>query len=124
MNWEDLARERLTSAEILLNAGRWRGVVSRAYDATYCAVVWRALLRGPITFATGYQNPSHEAIPGLIRNKCLPPGPAADNMVDACTLLRYFRIDADYKPHRSIDARAALDTLREAKAVLAALGLV
>lgn len=124
MTWEDLAREHLSSAEILLGVGRWRGVVSRAYYATYCAVVWKALLRGPITFATGYQNPSHEAIPGLIRNRCLPPGVATDNVVDACILLRYFRIDADYKPHRPIDARVAFDTLREAKAVLAALGLV
>lgn len=124
MNWDDLSREHLASAEILLNSGKWRGTVSRAYYATYCAVVWKALLRGPITFATGYQNPSHEAIPGLIRNRCLPPGPTAENVIASCTLLRYFRIDADYKPHRSVDARLALDTLREAKVVLTALGLM
>jgi hypothetical protein len=76
-----------------------------------------------MTFATGYQNPSHEAIPGLIRNKCLPLGMQADDLIESCTLLRYFRIDADYKPHATVDATIARDVLREASLVLSALGV-
>ena len=107
----------------MLLAGHSRGTVSRAYYATFCAVTWKALQRGPITFARGYQNPSHEAIPGLIRNKCLPPGPAADALVESCALLRFFRIDADDKPHAIIDGAIARDVLREASLVLSALGV-
>lgn len=123
MDWRDLAKEHLASAQTLLIGGHWRGTVSRAYYAAYCGVTWKALQRGPITFRSGYQNPSHENIPGLIRNKCVPPGPQADALIESCTLLRFFRVDADYKPHLTIDDTIARDALREANLILAALGV-
>lgn len=124
MDWRDLAEEHFKSAQTLLLLGHWRSAVSRAYYATYCGVTWKALQHGPITFASGYQNPSHEAIPGLIRNKCVPPGPQANSITESCTLLRYFRVDADYKPHIPIDNELARDALREASLVLSALGVL
>ncbi len=123
MDWRDLANEHFASAQTLLLSGHWRGAVSRAYYATYCGVTWKALQRGPITFASGFQNPSHEAIPGLIRNRCVPPGSQADALIESCTLLRFFRIDADYKPHAPVDGAIARDVLREASLVLSALGV-
>jgi uncharacterized protein (UPF0332 family) len=123
MDWRDLASEHFLSAQILLLNGHWRSAISRAYYATYCGVTWKALQRGPITFSSGYQNPSHEAIPGLIRNKCVSPGPQADALIESCTLLRYFRIDADYKPHSAVDGAIARDVIREASLVLSALGV-
>jgi len=123
MDWRDLAKDHFQSAQTLLFAGHWRSAVSRAYYSSYCGVTWKALQKGPLTFAVGYQNPSHEAIPGLIRNKCVTPGPEANSLIESCVLLRYFRVEADYKPHISIDEGLARDVLREARLVLSALGV-
>lgn len=121
MDWSELAKDHLASAESLLVKRHWRSAVSRCYYATYCAVTWKALLRRPISFSRGYQNPSYEAISGLVRNKCGLDDNEAAKISEACALLRYFRVDADYKPQVDFDQQVATEVFREATYVLSAL---
>ena len=65
--WEDMSRERLRAAKVLLDGGFYRDSVTRSYYAAYCAATSRVMGLGNL-FAHGRQNPSHEQLPDLIAN--------------------------------------------------------
>ncbi len=114
--WRQLSDDSLLAAEILLQDGKYRSCVSRAYYAAYCAATHEIVQR-LTTFSHGWNNPTHELVPKYIRDN-LPIAPAKKNaVITSITLLRYYRVDADYRPRTTIDEQIARDCIRTAAEV-------
>ena len=114
--WRELSEDSLLAAEALLQEGRYRSCISRAYYAAYCAVT-HEIIQKLTTFSYGRNNPSHELMPTYIQNNLTIPR-ARKNAVDTyIRLLRYYREDADYRPQTTIDELTARDCVRAAAEV-------
>jgi uncharacterized protein (UPF0332 family) len=120
--WRDLSRECLEEARILLKEDHWRGSISRAYYAAYCAVTSDLAERG-IEFAHGWNNPGHDQLPQLVLHNTTWPRGVRYPVNRALRRLRNAREDADYRPAASIERRDALGYLRDASFVLRAMGV-
>ncbi len=104
------------AAEQLLQEGRYRSSVSRAYYAAYCAAT-HEIIQKLTTFSQGRHNPSHENLPKYIQNNLTITHAKKDRISTLVLILRQFREDADYRPHISVDETIARDCVRDAAAV-------
>jgi hypothetical protein len=107
----------LGSAKRLFDAGDWRGCANRSYYAVYQAATSACLEHGD-TFEHGWNNPSHEQLPDLIRNNGDLPVVTRRQIVARLRLLRVTREDADYRPGATVDRVVALTCVRSAADVL------
>jgi hypothetical protein len=84
--------------------------VSRCYYAAYSAAA--AELEGHATYPHGLQNPPHETLPELIRNHVTRLR-VRDRQRVATMVARLFeyRVDADYRPGRTVDEKTAVGSL-------------
>lgn len=112
----------LRSAKVLLDAGLLRRSVSSSYYAAYCAVTSELAARG-LSFAHGWNNPSHEQLPDFIANNMALPRNTGRQLVRILRRLRAARESADYRPGATVDGVLALASMRGANAVLFALGV-
>jgi uncharacterized protein (UPF0332 family) len=107
----------LQAAKKLLDDTHLRSSISRAYYAAYCAATSELAARG-ITFAHGWNNPSHEQLPDLILNNTSLARGTRWRVNKALRLLRQAREDADYRPGVTADRVLALACVHSATDVL------
>lgn len=115
--WDQIAQGNLKAAQVLGDAAEFRSCASRAYYAAFSAVVHLLRSHGP--FGKGREAPPHHAVPSLIEKRLkgrMSPGKlrAVKAMIRS---LYNERIAADYRSDLTIDARAALQSRRDATAV-------
>ena len=113
LQWIERSRTCLVSAKLLLDEELLRDSVSRSYYAAYSAATGHLIQRG-VTFAHGWNNPSHEQLPDLILNNTGLPRNTRLRLNRSLRLLRQAREDSDYRPGRSVDRALALDCLHSA----------
>lgn len=108
-----MSRDSLLAAEALLREGRYRSSVSRACCAAYCAAT-HEIVHKLTTFSYGRNNPPHEKVPTYIQNNLTIPQAKRDAVSTLVSILRFFREDADYRPHMTVDETIARDCIRAA----------
>lgn len=99
-----------------MREGRHRSSISRAYYAAYCAAT-HEIVKKPTTFAHGWNNPPHEKVPAYIQSNLAMRQAAKDTVNELITILRLFRVDADYRPSETVNERIARDCIRNAALV-------
>ncbi len=114
--WRQLSEDSLLAAEALLQEGRYRSCVSRAYYAAYCAAT-HEIIQKLTTFSYGRNNPSHELTPIYVQNNLTIPQARKDAVDTYLRLLRIYREDADYRPQTIIDEITARECVRAAAEV-------
>jgi uncharacterized protein (UPF0332 family) len=114
--WEEMSHDSFRAAQKLLAEGHLRSSVSRSYYAAY-AVVSGELVRRGLTFAHGWNNPSHEQVAALIRNGLALPLNLRYQLNRAIRRLRIVREDADYRPGTTVDRRTALAAIHDANLI-------
>jgi uncharacterized protein (UPF0332 family) len=120
--WEELSRDSLRAAKLLLAQDHLRSSISRSYYAAYCAIAGRLAARRT-GFPHGWQNPSHEQLPDMVSHT-LPLSPTTRRgVVRRIRLLRRAREDADYRPGRTIERSLALDCIADATFVMREMGV-
>jgi uncharacterized protein (UPF0332 family) len=123
LTWRELSLDSLRAAKALLDAGHLRSSVSRAYYAAYCAAASELAGRG-VTFAHGWNNPSHEQLPDLILNNTALPRDQRWRVNKALRILRRAREDADYRPGVTVDRSLAVACIHSAIDVLEVLEIL
>ena len=114
--WREMSEEAVRGAEILLRASDYRGSVSRACYAAYCAATCE-IVKKLTNFSYGRKNPTHEKVPMYVQNNLTMPQAQKDRITTLINTLRHFREDADYRPHEVVDEKVARDCIRDASAV-------
>ena len=114
--WRQLSENSLQAAETLLQDGKYRSCVSRAYYAAYCAAT-HEIVQKLTTFSYGRNNPSHELLPTYIQNNLTISRTKKDAVDTYIRLLRLYREDADYRPQTTIDELTARECVRAAAEV-------
>jgi uncharacterized protein (UPF0332 family) len=122
VTWRDLASENYSAAQVLFASGHFRACTTRSYYAVYCAITDLSVTKG-VAFKIGWNNPSHNALPGLLRSGLALPVPTGMILARYLVGLRMVREDADYRPAQGIDQSVAADALREASLALSHFGL-
>lgn len=123
-SWKRLAQESLIAAKALYEDNFYRACVNRTYYASYQAATAESVSHGDAgSFPTGWNNPSHEQLPGLILNNGGLTLPQRRSIAHSLRFLRNAREDADYRPGHTVDQNVARDCLREAASVLRVLGV-
>ncbi len=119
--WRELSLDSLQAAQKLLVEGHWRSSVSRSYYAAYCAVSGELVRRGA-SFAHGWNNPSHEQVPALVRTGLGLPLNTRRQLNQAIRRLRTARENADYRPRVRVDRADALGAVHDAILIVKTLG--
>ena len=114
--WRQLSEDSLQAAETLLQDGKYRSCVSRAYYAAYSAAT-HEIIKKLTTFSHGRNNPSHELVPTYIQNNLTISQAKKDAVDTSVRLLRLYREDADYRPQVTVDELTARDCVRAAAEV-------
>ena len=117
-SWEELSVGCLRSAKLLIREGYFRSSISRAYYAAYCAISSALAERG-VSFAHGWQNPSHEQIPGLVVHNLTVSREERRRANQFIRILRQAREDSDYRPGVTVDRALAITCLHLADRIMA-----
>lgn len=120
--WQELSLENLEAAKALLSQGYFRSCISRSYYAAYCALTSRIAEQG-VSFPHRWNNPAHEQLPHLITYNLSLSQNSRRRLKKLIRLLRHAREDADYRPGISVDRSLAVNSIRDATAVLDDLGV-
>lgn len=120
--WEELSRENLQAAKLLVGHGCLRSSISRSYYAAYCAIAGTAAARG-VSFPHGWKNPSHEQMPELIAHNLPLPPVTRRQMNRNIRFLRDAREGADYRPGAVISRAVTLECLHRSRWIMKALGI-
>ena len=122
--WEHQAIVTLESAQLLFSAGRYRDAASRAYYAAYQAATSASVKHGDeVQFPPNWNNPTHEQLPGLIRNNGDLSVDERKKVGRLLEILRLFREDADYRPGRTVDSIIGLQAISGATAIFRRIGI-
>ena len=122
--WQDVSRQVLRTAWLELYAEDFRSSVNRAYYAAYQAATAACFLHGDTAlFPHGWNNPSHDQLPSLIRNNGDLARETRRKVARLLRQLRTFRENADYRPGISVLRSQALLCAQEATFILEALGV-
>jgi uncharacterized protein (UPF0332 family) len=112
--WLDLANDARRSANRLLTDDRFRSCLSRAYYAAYSKVTHVLAATPGVTFPNNREGPNHpgELGTGGIRRliESSMPGMVQERRAKLSELvgrLYTLRVDADYKPSATVEARDA-----------------
>jgi hypothetical protein len=122
MTWDELAIDMLKAAKALLRAHP-RSAASRAYYAAHIALAKALEMRGFVP-DRGFSTQQHKRQSRLIGQYLVSLGArGVREMRQAFSRLYTRRVDADYVRRVSMDRAIALESVRDASAVLAALGV-
>ncbi len=95
--WRRMATATLDTAKFLRERDDHRSCVSRVYYAAYQAATSAAIAHGDAgSFPPGWNNPSHEQLPGLVLNNDDLPLPTRRTIRTIRRELRSLREDSDY----------------------------
>ncbi len=131
MTWAEMSRESFNAAKLAMHEAYFRSSVSRSYYAAYAAVT-QILVEKGLGFEQDREGPSHQQVKemidtniGAIKPKGLRRLRALDKKLlkQNMNLLYENRLDADYRPSRSVDENRALNSLVAASRVLGLLGV-
>ena len=104
-SWPDIARDNLTAAKVLRDAGHSRSAVSRAYYAVFSVIVARL---------PDERSPAHRDLPRLVdRHMGDLPEWKRRWLKSLIRGLYRLRLNADYAPAEPIDSAAARDAIRD-----------
>ena len=115
--WQDLSRDCLRAVKKLLEDGHFRRSISSSFYAVNSDGTAR-LSRHSVTFAHGWNNPSHEQLPHLILNTSALPVQQRRRISRSLRFLRSAREDDDYRPGITADRTLALICFHDAIDVL------
>ncbi len=102
--WKQMALVTLDTAKSLRGSADVRSCVSRIYYAAYQAAASVCIAHGDAAnFPNGWNNPSHEQLPDLVKNNGDFTPAARRTAARILRLLRNFREDADYRPGKTVD---------------------
>ena len=114
-----MAERTLASAERLRLDAEARGVANRAYYAVYQAATALCYEHGDESqFPHGWNNPSHDQLPDLIRKNGNLSLWTRRRISQLLNTMRSVREDADYRPGRTVNIEIALEQLQNAATVL------
>lgn len=120
--WRDISNQQASAARHLAEPGFARASTSRAYYAAYSAVVHLLHAQGMTRFGDR-GNPDHASVPALIvQNLAGLDATARRSIASRLRRLRMAREDADYRPHRTVDAKVRLRAVLEMNRVLELTG--
>jgi uncharacterized protein (UPF0332 family) len=124
--WLNLAEDALAACGVCYRAGRFRSAVSRAYYACFSFATARLLSLGE-RLPEGRTTWGHGLLPGVL-NRALGRlevfATVRRNAVHQLRAAYAMRIDADYRPGRTVDERTAREALRDALAIRGSIGRV
>jgi uncharacterized protein (UPF0332 family) len=120
MTWNEIAVNSREAAQ-LSKQHHPRSCVSRAYYAAYSLVNQRLLpYEAP---AAGFEGHAHAGISGLIRRYLFKKDQKrCAELRSTMHRLYLARLDADYRPSRTVDRSIALSALRDANVVFRMFG--
>ena len=111
--WRKASLAVRETARHLRERDDFRSCVSRAYYAVYQAATSVCLIHGDQKlFPNGWNNPSHEQLPELIKNNGDLPVHNRRVVLKLLRLLRTTREDADYRLGRTVDKKTAYTIIR------------
>jgi uncharacterized protein (UPF0332 family) len=117
--WEARARQVLQTAWLVFHEEDFPSAASRAYYAAYQAATTVCLLhRDSDKFPHGWNNPSHDQLPDLIRNNGDLEVSTRRKIAQFLNQLRETRETADYRPGKTIEKNDAFTCLQKADQVL------
>lgn len=127
--WADMSRESFRAARLAMAHACFRSSVSRSYHAAYAAVAQALVDRG-LAFAGDREGPAHhdlrdmvEANIGSLRGARRMRAAEKKQVKAALNLLYENRLDADYRPSRTVEEEAARNSLAAASQVTGKFGL-
>jgi uncharacterized protein (UPF0332 family) len=120
-SWMELAHDARNAANVLMAEDRFRSVASRAYYAAYSKVTHELVVTAQLAMPPGREGPSHGRIRPIIETSM--PNMAQskrEKLSELVGRLYTLRIDADYKPSTTVDAREAREALSLMKTIFEA----
>jgi hypothetical protein len=122
MTWDELAIDLLKAAKAMLRTHP-RSSASRAYYAAHIALA-KVLEAGGFVPASGYSTQHHTRQSKLIGQYLQRLGArGVRNMKQVFSRLYARRVDSDYVRRVTIDSNIAMESVRDASAVFAVLGV-
>ena len=121
--WSDMSREARSAAFELVEGGRVRSALSRAYYALFSALTGRLVAEG-VQMPVDQEGPSHRKLcdGNLIANNLKGLDPRTrGRLISIVPNLYRLRIIADYRPSMSVtpdDVRLALGDMTQALQIL------
>lgn len=109
--------DNLGAARTLLQVGRYRSSVCRAYYAAYCAATYE-ITKKTRTFANEWNNPPHAHVPRLLKNHLNLTQTKIKLIIKKFRALHHAREDAEYRPGQAIHAINARDCIRDSSTIL------
>ncbi len=121
--WNEVSLDCLRAAGELMQSGRYRSSVSRAYYAAYSAVT-AALSHAGVAFKDDHDGPSHPNARALIGNH-FPKLSRKKRKLLMAAMHRLYesRLDADYRPVCFVGLETARDALANASVVAGTFGV-
>jgi uncharacterized protein (UPF0332 family) len=116
--WARLGDEALEAAQTCREHRIWRSSVSRSYYAAYSFIA-SVLAKQKTDFQDDRVGPEHAPLPEMVRDR-LPKVLGRHAARDLSAILRELyeaRLTADYKPHKAIHERDAVDAVQRATRV-------
>lgn len=122
--WSELSRESLKAAGAAMRSECYRSSVSRAYYAAYAAVAG-ALCQRSLQFADDRLGPSHAQLGSMVcGNLSHLSQKQRREIARKLRFLYESRLDADYRPTRSVDLPAARNAMAYASFVAGRMGVI
>jgi uncharacterized protein (UPF0332 family) len=122
MTWNELSEIQSYAARHLIDQRDeklYRTACTRAYYSAYAAITAR--VQPGTTFAQGWRNPAHAALPGHV-DQIAGLSVAKKSMIRvALSRLRQRRENADYRPGIEVNRAAARESWRDLATVIALL---
>lgn len=115
--WQEMSRDAMNAAQILLEELHYRSAISRAYYAVYCGVAAK-MGAGKVQFPHGWKNPSHEQVFLFLKNLFRKSPNLRKQVTTSFRRLRWGRENADYRPGATLTERDAVGLIREALLIL------
>jgi len=121
--WAQLAVDNFAAAGELYRSARYRSSVSRAYFASFAAVSEALVARG-LTFADGREAPSHAALRGMVEDNLGSIAVRRRQRLKSLLNVCYEqRLQADYRPRKTIDRVQARNAVINASQILGLIGI-
>lgn len=110
--WRGMAEVTLQTAKLLRDQTDARSCVSRAYYAVYQLATSVCVVHGDEPqFPQGWNNPSHDQLPGLILNNGDYTRATRQTLRRILRELRILREDSDYRAGRTVDSQTVRTAL-------------
>jgi len=110
-SWLNIAKDNLDAAGELIQTGRVRSAINRAYFAAFAAVTHQ-LDRQKVNFPAERESPWHGSLQAMVRSNLSSLGVIVQRRVNrSLTLLYALRCQADYSRRVSLDQRAAKEAM-------------